>query len=212
MTMKTYTAVIIGGGPAGCECALWLKMLGLNPVIIEQSDHLGGLQALSPYQNHWIAGVMNTSGREFANNIQHHIEQQDIPVLFNTLVTDIQQRDQQFQLEMGSQIINTSCVVIATGSLQRKDAEFSHDQPYADLNMTAQGGWQANLPHAFHAFHDKLLNEDGFITTNTSCETPVAGIYAIGEAANRMHPCVVTSMADGVVAAKAIQASLATLS
>ena len=33
-------------------------------------------------------------------------------------------------------------------------------------------------------------------------------VYAIGEVAQRMHPCVVTAFADGVVAAKAIQAQL----
>lgn len=41
-------------------------------------------------------------------------------------------------------------------------------------------------------------------TTQTSCE----GVYAIGEVTQRSHPCVVTAMADGVAAAKAIQARI----
>lgn len=41
-------------------------------------------------------------------------------------------------------------------------------------------------------------------TTQTSYE----GVYAIGEVTQRSHPCVVTAMADGVAAAKAIQARM----
>lgn len=41
-------------------------------------------------------------------------------------------------------------------------------------------------------------------TAQTSCER----VYAVGEVAQRFHPCVVTAMADGVTAAKAIQARI----
>jgi thioredoxin reductase len=68
-------------------------------------------------------------------------------------------------------------------------------------------GWE---PQA--AFADSLqLARDarGYILTDpATAQTSAAGVYAIGEVANRMHPCVVTAMADGVVAAKAIQAAL----
>ncbi|MNV37689.1 Thioredoxin reductase [compost metagenome] len=65
-------------------------------------------------------------------------------------------------------------------------------------------GWE---PQA--GFADSLQlarDERGYIRTDfATAETSVPDIYAIGEVAHRMHPCVVTSMADGVVAAKAIQ-------
>jgi thioredoxin reductase len=65
-------------------------------------------------------------------------------------------------------------------------------------------GWE---PQA--AFADSLQlarDERGYIRTDfATAETSVPDIYAVGEVAHRMHPCVVTSMADGVVAAKAIQ-------
>src|SRR5690606_5150966 len=48
--------------------------------------------------------------------------------------------------------------------------------------------------------------ETGAIATEpATAETALAGLYAIGEVAGRAHPCVVTAMADGIVAAKAIQ-------
>jgi thioredoxin reductase (NADPH) len=39
---------IIGGGPAGMSCALWLHNYGLHPVIIEKEPALGGMARLSP--------------------------------------------------------------------------------------------------------------------------------------------------------------------
>src|SRR5690606_14618337 len=49
----------------------------------------------------------------------------------------------------------------------------------------------------------------GFIATDMqTAQTSCTGVYAIGEVAQRQHPCVVTALADGVTAAKAIQARL----
>lgn len=68
-------------------------------------------------------------------------------------------------------------------------------------------GWE---PYA--GFADALAltpTEHGFIATDpATAQTSCPGVYAIGEVASRQHPCVVTAMADGVTAAKAIQACL----
>lgn len=53
-----------------------------------------------------------------------------------------------------------------------------------------------------------LMKTDGFVWTNDDCATNNERVYAIGELAHRAHPCCVTSMADGVVAAKALQRRL----
>src|SRR5690606_12441397 len=52
-------------------------------------------------------------------------------------------------------------------------------------------------------------SERGFIQTDmATAQTSCQGVYAVGEVAQRFHPCVVTAMADGVTAAKAIQARI----
>lgn len=53
-------------------------------------------------------------------------------------------------------------------------------------------------------YDEKNYLKVDFATT----ETAVSGLYAIGEVTRRQHPCVVTAMADGVTAAKAIQKAL----
>lgn len=64
-------------------------------------------------------------------------------------------------------------------------------------------GWEACLPY-MESCH-VAINDRGFVVTGEKCETSQPGIYAIGEVAQRTHPCCITSMADGVVAAKEIQ-------
>jgi thioredoxin reductase (NADPH) len=286
------TVVIIGGGPAGCQCALWLTMLGHKVTVLEKSSQLGGLQAASPYPNNWVAGVMNLTGSEFAANLQRHIKDMNIPVLFNSDVTEIHTLPQGFTLHVNDNELPASHVVIATGVKPRcdeliagenmligpgekiysydfsnlrvailgggdnaaenyhfikmKQAQVCHvyartkrarEQLWSQVNsdevflqsyqvnqsamtVTHQGiareydvmvvlyGWEANLPSVFTPFKKQLCTEQGFVITDAHCRTPLAGIYAIGEITNRMHPCVVTAMAEGVVAAKAIQGEL----
>ena len=65
-------------------------------------------------------------------------------------------------------------------------------------------GWQAQL-NGLESL-GLSCSEKGYVNTHVhTAETNVSGVYAIGEVANRHHPCIITSMADGVVAAKAIQ-------
>lgn len=52
------------------------------------------------------------------------------------------------------------------------------------------------------------MRTNGFVWTGEECLTNHANVYAIGELAQRSHPCCVTAMADGVVVAKAIQRRL----
>ena len=54
---------IIGGGPAGMSCALWLHNYGMHPMIIEKEGALGGMARLSPYPNEWLLGQRGKSGQ-----------------------------------------------------------------------------------------------------------------------------------------------------
>lgn len=108
-------AVIIGGGPAGCQCALWLCMLGYEATIIEKSDRLGGLQCKSPYVNDWLVGTVNLRGQDIANNIQAQIEKMHIPVFYNSSTKSIKKTSWGFEINTGNEIIAAHNLVIATG-------------------------------------------------------------------------------------------------
>ena len=70
---KPPIVVIIGGGPAGMSCALWLHNYELHPIIIERERALGGMARRSPYPNEWLLGRAGESARENADAFRRHI-------------------------------------------------------------------------------------------------------------------------------------------
>lgn len=121
------SAVIIGGGPAGCQCALWLHMLGYEVVLVEKSSQLGGLQFSSPYINNWIVGTMGLAGQDIAKNIQNHIEVMNIPFYLNESVKKINEQQLGFEIEVGGDVIRTHNIVITTGVKPRSSSLMSAD-------------------------------------------------------------------------------------
>jgi thioredoxin reductase (NADPH) len=286
------SAIIIGGGPAGCQCALWLHLLGYEVIIAEQTDKLGGLQNRSVHINNWLVGVMGMPRCEIAKNIQRHIEQLSIPVYFNSTIKSITNAQQGFKVQIGSESIHAHNIVIATGVrprnpnfvegeniiigpgikvthhpfvnkrvailgggdnaaenysfVSKQEPELCHvyartvrareslwnqvniDHVYQgdyyvdqkSMTVTYQDvkrsydvfvvlyGWEANFPPELASLKSALCNEQGFINVDNLRRTNVPNIFAIGEVTNYTYPCVVTAMADGVIAAKAIQTQL----
>ncbi|KKD36913.1 MAG: NAD(P)/FAD-dependent oxidoreductase [Limnoraphis robusta] len=105
---------VIGGGPAGMSCALWLKHLKFSPILIEKSKKLGGLQTISPFHNKWYLGVPGQTGMELAKQFNRHIELEVIPTLFNSQVKRITPGN-NFQIFTDKHEITAKSIVIATG-------------------------------------------------------------------------------------------------
>lgn len=287
MTIKTYDAIIIGGGPAGAQCALWLKMLGYNPLILEKADRLGGLQNQSPYQNDWIVCLPKKTGMEVASLIQENISHHDIDFIINIKDLAIKKAGDEFVISFNNKNIPETLagrkLVIATG-VQHKDGGFKSSEKiligsgniidsynFKNKKVAILGGGDTavenyqfiknNGANAVKVFARTLrarpalynavpkeniiignfvanenhmeinsekfdifcvmfgwepvnplkdyitldMNENGFIQTDNFYRTSDPDIFAIGECTQKVHPCVVTAMADGVIAAKAIQ-------
>ncbi len=291
-----FDAIIIGGGPAGSSCALWLKMLGYKPCILEIRSRLGGLQNESPYPNQWIAVLPGFIGQQVAASIQENISRHGISYYLNSTVTAVEIIENEYRVHFadseklsyslyaphlviasgvtpisgglrpsdnvligpGEQIVNYSfadkrVAILGGGDNAFENYEFikqqgakivhiyaQHDKQHAikaryeflarvpkediflhqgqiDINsekntvnnqkydiLIALYGWTACL--SFLSHFKLKLNEKGFIETNPhTAESSQRNVYAIGEVAQRAHPCCVTAMADGVIAAKAIQ-------
>src|SRR5215207_4188247 len=64
---------VIGGGPAGMSCALWLHNYGFQPLIMEREHELGGMARRSPYPNEWLLGWPGTVARQNAEQFARHI-------------------------------------------------------------------------------------------------------------------------------------------
>jgi thioredoxin reductase (NADPH) len=114
---------IIGAGPAGMSCALWLANYGLRPVIIEQEGALGGMARLSPYPNDWLLGRPAESARENAAAFVRHIQQAGVETLTGARPQQLRNgSDGTFGLDVArsgtqaAQSLACRALVIATGT------------------------------------------------------------------------------------------------
>lgn len=300
---QVYDAVIVGGGPAGVSCAVWLARLGLAPLLIEAGERLGGLTATNPFTDDWTAVLPGATGLQVAANLEQSARAAGVPVVLRSPVARVRIEENLFVVEpieppearlsgvTRDKTARGRALVIASGVLARNLAGYPPQarwpgvlvgpgsaivaQDYAGLSVAVLGGGDnafenfvyvrgcgAKTVHLYSrtvraqaqwisragdvgvhrgdydvdpvartvngrrydlilvfygwepqaAFADDLnlaRDERGYIRTDAAtAQASLPGVYAIGEVANRMHPCVVTSMADGVVAAKAIQRKL----
>jgi thioredoxin reductase (NADPH) len=127
--MINKTVVIIGGGPAGMSCALWLQHLNFNPILIEKTEALGGLQRLNASRNKWLLGHPSTTGHEMSATFERSIKLENIPVSFKTEISDVQFRNGAFQVVLetpaGQGKVKAVAIVIATGTKLRKEESFA---------------------------------------------------------------------------------------
>jgi thioredoxin reductase len=118
---RPHIVPIIGGGPAGMSCALWLHNYGLCPVIIEQESALGGMARHSPYPNEWLLGRPDETARENAAAFAGHLGRLAVETRLGARPQRLQrERGGGFRLELASSgpghLLASSVVVIATGT------------------------------------------------------------------------------------------------
>ncbi|MGB1072188.1 MAG: FAD-dependent oxidoreductase, partial [Planctomycetota bacterium] len=83
------TVVILGGGPAGISCALWLKNLGHNPIILESGSKVGGTPGQIGRPNRWIAGMPEITSLELAKKLQEQCTVSGLEVLTEVKVLSV---------------------------------------------------------------------------------------------------------------------------
>jgi thioredoxin reductase (NADPH) len=120
---KVSNVPIIGGGPAGMSCALWLANYGLRPIIIERESALGGMARLSPYPNDWLLGRPGESARENAAAFLGHLERTEVETWLGARPEQLRrERDGGFRLDVAfaggraAQSLPCPAIVIATGT------------------------------------------------------------------------------------------------
>lgn len=78
---KQKKIAIIGGGPGGVTCALWLKERGHTPVIFEKADKLGG------QVSHSNQSRFKWKMERYLDYLRHQVEKQGIALRLNTTAT-----------------------------------------------------------------------------------------------------------------------------
>lgn len=286
---KNFDALIVGAGPAGVSCSVWLQQLGFRSALIDANPTCGGLQLSNPWTNTWIATSVNAHGKDVAAALQGNAERHGSALYLSLTALRATPDGEGWKIELSSgEALTGKALVLAGGvtpktgglvsraglligpgpqvaatnfsgstvailgggdnafenyqfvrdrgasrvtifartlkaraeMLERVPAEDVVVGPYEiDAEAKTVGGKSFDHILVLYGYeaHRKALvglepsmTPSGFVQTDQNCRTSIPGVWAIGELAQRMHPCCVTSMADGIVAAKNIQSVLET--
>ena len=114
-----HDVLIIGAGPAGLSAALWCDELGLDTILLEQNEQVGG-QLLSIYGSiKDYPGVFAKNGREFLEHFSARVSEADFDLWTNVEIESVDLKAKRVSLRSGEELQSIS-IIIATGVRRRQ--------------------------------------------------------------------------------------------
>lgn len=115
---KIYDFIVLGGGPAGLNAALYAKRKGLETLII--TDEIGGqLNNTADVDNY--LGFKMIDASELIEHFKSHVGTQDIPILSSVKVKSIKKINTLFEMTLSNfETIKSKTVLYALGGSPRK--------------------------------------------------------------------------------------------
>jgi len=125
-----HDVIIIGAGPAGLSAAYWCDELGLDTLVLENTDRLGGqlLQVYNPIDNY--LGLKVANGLELSRLFTAGVEASEFDLWTGVAIDSINLKAKRISLRSGEQLQAIS-IIIATGVRRRRlgipgESEFEH--------------------------------------------------------------------------------------
>ena len=114
-----HDVLIIGAGPAGLAAAIWCDQLGLDTLVLEQQDAVGGQLSsiFGSIENY--PGLQARDGREFLERLTDGIDQADFDLWTNTRIERVDLAAKRVWLQSGEQL-QSIFIIIATGVRRRE--------------------------------------------------------------------------------------------
>jgi thioredoxin reductase (NADPH) len=114
-----YDVIIIGAGPAGLSTAFWCDELGLDTLLLEQADHVGGQlhRVYNPIENY--LGLKTSNGQELLELFSKDVDAADFDLWTQTAISSVDLKARRVSLQSGENLQSIS-LVIATGVRPRE--------------------------------------------------------------------------------------------
>ncbi|HUE81141.1 MAG TPA: FAD-dependent oxidoreductase [Pyrinomonadaceae bacterium] len=111
--------LIIGAGPAGLSTAFWCDELGLDALVLEEGEEVGGqlLKIYNPIENY--LGLRAANGRELLERFTEGVEAAEFDLWTNVAIDAVEAKTKRVSLGSGEEL-QAICLVIATGVRRRK--------------------------------------------------------------------------------------------
>lgn len=109
-----HDVIIIGAGPAGLSAAFWCDELGLDTLVIEQAEQIGGQlhRVYNPIENY--LGVKTRNGRELLELFSRDVDEADFDLWTGAVIDSVDLRAKRISLRSG-ETLQAISIVIATG-------------------------------------------------------------------------------------------------
>jgi thioredoxin-disulfide reductase len=116
--IKLWDILVIGGGPAGMNAALYAQRKGFKVAMI--TKEIGGqLHNTSTVDNY--LGIPMTEGKHLSDTFLKHIDTLQVPIYLDVHVLSIQKINSQFHLQLDNGVtMITKTVLLATGGQPRQ--------------------------------------------------------------------------------------------
>ena len=133
-----HDVVIIGAGPAGLSAAHWCDELGLDTLVLEAAEEVGGQLLLvhQPIENY--LGVRAAKGRELRDRIVEQTKDGDFDLWTNVEIEAVDLKARRVTLRSGEDL-QTIAIVIATG-LRRRKLGIPGEAEFVGRGMIASSG------------------------------------------------------------------------
>jgi len=111
--------IIIGAGPAGLSTAFWCDELGLDTLVLEQADRIGGQlhRVYNPIENY--LGVKASNGQEFLDRFAGDVESAEFDLWTQAAIASVDLKAKRISLASGESL-QSIAIVIATGVSPRE--------------------------------------------------------------------------------------------
>jgi len=114
-----HDVLIIGAGPAGLSAARWCDELGLDTLVLEHSEEVGGqlLSIHNPIENY--LGIHPHNGRELRDHFVEQTKDCEFDLWTNVEITSVDLKAKRLVLRSGEEL-KSIAIIIATGLRRRK--------------------------------------------------------------------------------------------
>ena len=138
-----HDVVIIGAGAAGLSAAFWCDELGLDTLVLEEQDAVGGQlsQIYNPIENY--LGLSTKNGQEMLERFTERLDDADFDLWTNVEVKQVDLKAKQVTLVSGEGLQSIS-LIIATGVRRRKLGIPGEDE-FAGRGLIESGARDAHL-------------------------------------------------------------------
>jgi thioredoxin reductase (NADPH) len=138
-----HDVIIIGAGPAGLSAAFWCDELGLDTLVLEQAEAIGGQlhRVHNPINNY--LGLKARNGREILERFSADVEDADFDLWTGAQIESVDLRAKKLVLRSGEQL-QSIAIILATG-VRPRTLNLPGEKEFAGKGMIESGARDRDL-------------------------------------------------------------------